>query len=99
MELADAGPVVGSASLDRARGEAIVKLVNPSGDAQPIVLTIAGLPRASEVRVTTLGGEPEAENTLEQPTAVAPQSATAHVTAGVIEDTLAPHTLALLRVR
>ena len=99
MELADAGPVVGSASLDRARGEAIVKLVNPSGDAQPIVLTIAGLPRASEVRVTTLGGEPEAENTLEQPTAVAPQSATAHVTAGVIEYTLAPHTLALLRVR
>ncbi len=99
MELTDAGPVVGSASLDRARSEAIVKLVNPSGDAQPIVLTIAGLPRASEVRVTTLGGEPEAENTLEQPTAVAPQSATAHVTAGVIEYTLAPHTLALLRVR
>ena len=99
IDVANPGPVVGSASLDRASGEVIVKLVNPSGETLPIVLTVAGLPRAGEVRVTTLRGEPEVENTLELPTAVVPRTGTARAEGGVVQYSLLPHTVAVLRVR
>jgi len=99
IELPQAGPVVGSASLDRASGDVIVKLVNPSADPKPVALAVAGLPRARTVSVTTLGGDPETENTLGQPTAIAPRPGTARIDNGIVHYALPPHTLAVLRVQ
>jgi alpha-N-arabinofuranosidase len=84
-----------SASLDQSGRGVIVKLVNPGSAARTVALS-AGKAGGPITRIV-LQGAPEAENSLEQPTAVAPREDTlpALPAEGV---RLEPHSLTILRI-
>ncbi len=88
------------AGVDRAAGEIVVKVVNPVDAPCPLQLTLAGAQvAAQQARRITLTGEPTAINDLEHPNRVAPVEDTLAVAGSVIETTLAPSSLTILRVR
>jgi alpha-L-arabinofuranosidase len=63
-----------AASRVDSTGEVILKVVNVIGVAQPLEINLTGMPAvASEASIETLQGDPNMQNTLESPTAIAPK--------------------------
>ncbi len=57
-----------------------MKVVNPTPDAQPLKIDLRGVRSlAPTASVTTLAAEPDATNTLDEPTKVAPVTSQANV--------------------
>jgi alpha-L-arabinofuranosidase len=77
-----------SAVTDRAKGTITVKLVNVSETAKDIQLQIEGLSKKYKLsptsEVTVLSGEKDAENTLEQPDVIVPQTHTQSFTGNTL---------------
>ena len=59
-----------SASLDRGAREIVVKIVNTTDRARSVRLDLRGATPAGSARALVLTGSPDAENTLDAPTAV-----------------------------
>jgi alpha-L-arabinofuranosidase len=88
-----------SAALDAAAHEVVVKIVNPGESARMVRVSIAGALPPGAGHVITLAGAPDAENSLQSPTAVAPViEPLAPPEGGVISRTVAPFSLTVLRV-
>jgi alpha-L-arabinofuranosidase len=88
----------GSAALDEGSGEVILKVVNTAASPRALALRVPGVPDAA-VQATTIQGDLLAENSLAEPTKVAPRDGHAAVRGGVVEYDAPPHSLTVLRVR
>ena len=64
--------VFSSAALGDGAREVILKVVNPGGDARQVAISLNGGTASGEATATTLTGEASGENSLAQPTHIAP---------------------------
>jgi alpha-L-arabinofuranosidase len=89
------------ASRADARGEIFVKAVNVSGQPQPAEIELAGLtdiqPQATVIELTS--ANPDDENTLDNPTKVAPTTKTIDNAAAKFLYTFPPHSVSVLRLQ
>ena len=90
-----------SATLDQATNEIILKVVNTLGKAQSAQLNIEGVNKiASKATVQTLQHDSlEAENTFLSPTIVAPVETVLNIKGRVVDLTLKPYSLSVIRVK
>jgi alpha-L-arabinofuranosidase len=87
-----------SASIDQAKKELIVKVINNAGFARPVEIRLGGTP-SGLVKVTTLqNDDPSAENSFDHPKAVAPEMSTVTLNAGNISTQLRPYSVNVYRV-
>lgn len=93
------GELFTSASLDEHRHELIVKVINDAPAARPAEIRLGTTAAAATAKLTTLeSADLNAENSLDHPTAVAPQASTIEVRAGVISAQLPPYSVNVYRV-
>jgi alpha-L-arabinofuranosidase len=90
-----------SAVLDKNTREYIVKVVNTSGQTQPVMLRFAGLKKNDTLSggkcIKLRADSPEQDNTLEAPHAITPEE-NAIATAGqMVATELEPHTFAIYK--
>ena len=88
-----------SASRDDRAGDVIVKVANLSPTAREVRVELAGAAGAAKAgRAFVLAGpDLKAENSLDEPTRVAPQEREVAAGAGGLALTLAPNSLTVLR--
>jgi alpha-N-arabinofuranosidase len=88
-----------SASIDRRSSELILKAVNTTPTARAVRVEVTGAgPLRGEGRLIVLGStDLKAENSLEQPTRLAPVESTARPAGSGFDLTLAPRSLTVLR--
>ncbi|HEV2763809.1 MAG TPA: alpha-L-arabinofuranosidase C-terminal domain-containing protein [Pyrinomonadaceae bacterium] len=94
------GDLYASATLDERAGEVVLKLVNTSGSSREIRVELAGartVNRPGRAFVLT-APDLKAENSLQEPTKIAPVETPLAVASGEFTHTLAPHSLTVLRV-
>ncbi|BCM91231.1 extracellular exo-alpha-L-arabinofuranosidase [Abditibacteriota bacterium] len=90
-------PVYSAVSRDSKSGDVFVKLVNFSGDAQPV--QIAGLnTRATVASGQQISGQPGDVNSIEQPMKVAPVPVTATVANNTFSATLPANSASVWRI-
>ena len=78
----------------------IVKVVNAGSDAVDMAIQLRGAKRVSaNGTATVLTGNPTAQNTLDQPTLVAPKQEALTNASASFHRTFPPHSLTLLRIR
>ncbi len=88
-----------SASLDEHTREFIVIVINNSPAARPAEIRLQGNNISGAVKVTTLESvDLSAENSFEHPTAVAPESSTAEIRAGILAVELHPYSVSAYRI-
>jgi alpha-N-arabinofuranosidase len=89
-----------SAALDEKAGEIIVKLVNTTGSARPVRLTISGAasPSARAGRAIVMTADLTARNSFEEPTKVAPVEEAVTLSSSATGRELPPHSLTVLRL-
>jgi alpha-N-arabinofuranosidase len=88
-----------SASLDEAKKELIIKVINNAGIPRPAEIRIAGNNATGNVEVTTLHSDDlDAENSFEHPATVAPESSTLKMSAGKLQARLRPYSVSVYRV-
>ena len=89
-----------SASLDEATGEIIVKVVNTSSATKDVRIALTGAKTASRTgRAFVLRSEDmKAENSLDQPTKVAPVEQPLPVSTGEFSYKFLPHSFTVLRI-
>jgi alpha-L-arabinofuranosidase len=75
-----------------------VKAVNVSAEARAAEIKLNGVDVSGTAKVTTLAAEPQAENSFEHPTAVAPLSSTVEVRSGKIATHLSPYSVTVYRI-
>ena len=93
-----------SAVTDKTDGTVIVKVINTSKTAQPVMLNLNGLKNASLAATLTLTHDGmDDENTLDNPEKIVPREGTVTVTAtkrgSVINDELPPMTFRIYKVK
>ncbi|MBI5834073.1 MAG: alpha-N-arabinofuranosidase [Armatimonadetes bacterium] len=102
VQLTEADPtvVVATATWDKAAGTVIVKIVNSGPTPVNVALDLRGVAKvAPEATAIVLSGEPDAVNSLDEPTRVAPRTeAIANATAN-LQRSLPPHSLTILRLK
>jgi alpha-N-arabinofuranosidase len=89
-----------SASIDRKTGEAIVKLVNSAATPRTVRLELKGagdLKRAGR-QVVLASSDLKTENSLDQPTRLAPVERPLSIPSASFEVTLQPYSMTILRV-
>jgi alpha-N-arabinofuranosidase len=87
-----------TAALDAATGEIVIKLVNPGPVPREATIALTGATPGPGGRRFVLTGSPSAENSVAQPTAIAPKESAIEGTVGGTVERLAPHSLTILRV-
>ncbi len=88
-----------ASTFDKAAGEVILKMVNPTDQAVEAALTLDGVTRvAPEARLVLLTGEAEAENTVLHPDRVQPVTRTIPAAASFTR-TLPPMSVQFIRVK
>jgi len=88
-----------SASLDDRTHELIVKAINVSATARPVVIDMSGVNASGTAKVTTLeSADLNAENSFEQAKNVAPKLSPQDVRSNKIPVQLAPYSLSVYRV-
>ena len=81
-----------------ATGDVIVKLVNAAAEPAPLELNLQGAPKiASTAQLEVLSGQPEAQNTIDNPKNVAPQLSTIENAGPSFTHELPPHSISVLR--
>lgn len=85
-----------SAVIDKKAGEYIVKVANTSDKEQPITLNFAGMKKnnkLSSCKVITLNApNPDAENSLENPSLITPKESTMPIDGQSLQTTISPLT-------
>jgi alpha-L-arabinofuranosidase len=94
------GTFFASAGRDDRAHELILQMVNPLGKPVDVAVTLKGLKNSSaKARVITLAhARADAENTLDQPEAVAPRTSEFNGVAPAFTYTLEPNSLTTLRI-
>jgi alpha-N-arabinofuranosidase len=93
------GDIFTSASLDDRTGEVILKVVNAAPSSREVRINLAGAKHVEKTgRAFVLAGDLKAENSLDEPTKVAPVERQFAVPSGEFAFTLAPSSLTVLRV-
>ncbi|QIX60438.1 alpha-L-arabinofuranosidase [Hymenobacter sp. BT18] len=89
-----------SAVADNGTGEVVVKLVNYSPEARTVKVNLAGAKKLGKTGKATVLASPDlqTQNTLEQPTNVAPKESEFKVSSAIFDYTLAPNSFTVLRV-
>ena len=89
-----------SASLDDRTGEVILKIVNADAASREVRLNLAGAAKlgSSGKAFILAGADLKAENSLDEPTRVAPVEREIAVSSGEFSYTLAPNSLSVLRI-
>ncbi|HEX4286806.1 MAG TPA: alpha-L-arabinofuranosidase C-terminal domain-containing protein [Terracidiphilus sp.] len=88
-----------TATLDERTHELIVKAINNSASARPATLHLNGARTSGSAKVTTLASaDLAAENSFENPKAVAPKESTIAVTPGDMNVELQPYSLTVYRI-
>ena len=86
-----------SASYINASGEVVVKVVNSAATPLDAEIQVKGASQVGSGKAIVLAGEPNAVNSIEQPTKVAPNEEPLALTAASFTRTFAPHSVTLLR--
>ena len=93
------GGLYTSATIDDRTHELIVKAINDTASSRPAEIRLTGVERSGAAKVTTLeSADLYAENSFEQPKAVAPQSSTVEMKSGVLSVQLAPYSVNVYRI-
>jgi alpha-L-arabinofuranosidase len=88
-----------TASRDDESGQIILKVVNPTDERTDVDLRMEGVAAlASQAQAIVLHGDPENENSLVQPTKVAPITETFEVPSEDFTYTFRPHSITVLRM-
>jgi alpha-L-arabinofuranosidase len=88
-----------SASLDEHTHELIVKAINDTSHGTSAEIRLNGINPSGTAKVTTLeSADLSAENSFDQPKAVAPVSSTLDVTSGTIPVQLRPYSVTVYRI-
>ena len=89
-----------SAVADDATGDVVVKLVNYSGTARPVSISLAGAKKLGKTgRAQVLASaDLQTQNSLQTPKKLAPQDSTFPVQSATVSYTLAPYSFTVLRV-
>lgn len=89
-----------SASLDRKSGETIVKLVNSGAAGRTVRVDLKGSTtiKGPGRRIVLASSDLKIENTLDQPTRLAPVENTLSVSSPAFDVTLEPHSMTVLRI-
>lgn len=91
----------GSATIDSAAHEIIVKLVNTTGRPQTPLIRLDGSRKSygsATARILTAAG-PDAVNSLDSPTAISPTSSTIPCHGKTITPNLAPYSFSVIRIK
>jgi alpha-N-arabinofuranosidase len=88
-----------SAALDEQARELVLKLVNTTTQARAVKVDLPGATPAGSARAMVLTGSPDAENSLDTPKAVAPETRQLEIRAPGFEQRLEPSSLTVLRVK
>jgi alpha-L-arabinofuranosidase len=92
--------VFASATYARADHAVIVKVVNAGSDPVDMAVRLKGARKVGPKGTAfVLAGDPEAQNTLDQPTRVTPRQETLTGASASFRRTFPPHSLTLLRLR
>ena len=95
-----AAPAFASATYATAGHTVIVKVVNVGPDPVDMAIHLSGARRINpNGTAIVLAGDPEAVNTLDQPTNVAPKQEAVTNASASFHRTFPPHSLTLLRLR
>jgi alpha-N-arabinofuranosidase len=87
-----------SATLDERSHELIVKAINNSSTERPVEIRLSGITAPSQAKVIILqSADLNAENSFEQPTAVAPETSSLDVTSATVPVRLRPYSLTVYR--
>ena len=85
--------------MEESSRQVIVKIVNSSGEAQPVTIQLSGIggvrPRGSEIVLS--GNSPEDENSFAEPKKVAPVLSTLRAMGPRTEYLCRPYSLTVLR--
>ena len=94
------GNIFTSASLDAAKGEVVLKVVNPASSSKKVRINLAGAQGVKNrgTAYVLASTDLKAENSLKEPLKVAPVEQGFDVPAGEFAYTLAPNSLTVLRV-
>ncbi|HKE04652.1 MAG TPA: alpha-L-arabinofuranosidase C-terminal domain-containing protein, partial [Blastocatellia bacterium] len=89
-----------SASLDDRTGEVILKIVNTDAASREVRINLAGAAKlgSSGKAFTLSGADLKTENSLDEPTRIAPVEREIAVSSGEFSYTLAPNSLSVLRI-
>jgi len=88
-----------SASLDGRTNEIVVKVVNSEAAAKPVRLAIEGAATRGDARLTVLASaDLQAENSIDQPTRVAPVESRVPLGAGDLRLELQPQSVTVVRL-
>ena len=90
-----------STALDKNKNEIILKIANTSMEVRKVTYTFNGLKKAERVGTHTLliSEDMDAENTLENPTAIIPKENEIKTSGNTIELELAPQSFNLLTIK
>jgi len=88
-----------SVTADSAKKRLYVKLVNASSDAQTLDIKLPGAKLAPEGKMISLSGrDPEATNTIDQPTAIAPAESALRGVGELFHHRIPPYTVEVLEL-
>jgi alpha-L-arabinofuranosidase len=89
-----------SASIDDRTGEAVLKVVNTEPSSRELRINLAGAAKVgpSGKAFILAGADLKAENSLDEPTKIAPVERQVAVSSGELTFTLAPNSLSVLRI-
>jgi alpha-N-arabinofuranosidase len=93
-------PLQGSVVRDSKSGAIFVKAVNPTSDVQPLKVDLrGGRALAPVASVMTLAAEPDATNTLDEPTKVVPVTSQVNVVAPAFDYTFPAHSISVIKLQ
>jgi alpha-L-arabinofuranosidase len=88
-----------SAVADDPTGDVVVKLVNYSGTARPVTINLAGAKKLAKTgRAQVMAADLQTQNSLQEPTRLAPKESTFEVSGNTVSYTLAPYSFSVIRV-
>jgi alpha-L-arabinofuranosidase len=86
-----------TASRDSSSGQVILKVVNPTGENTEVDLDLTAVDGVESATAIVLQGNPDAENSLNEPRKVAPTTTTLDVTQPRFGHSFPPYSLSVLR--
>lgn len=94
------GELYTSASLDERSGEVIMKVVNTASAAKEVRISLAGANRIGKAGKAFVleSSDLKAENSLDNPTRIAPAEKQLSISSGEFNYTLSPQSLTVLRI-
>ena len=91
-------PLMATATMITPSHEVVVKAVNMGSDAVDATINLTGAGTVSPGKAWVLTGGPKDENTIDEPTKVAPKEEAVNDVGPTMKRTLPPHSLTLIRL-